>query len=79
MGKPGPGRVYPALYLAGQVGEKEGFYRSDDIGQTWVRLNDDAHQFGFVNVIKGDPRVYGRVYLGTSGRGVIYGSSTRSD
>lgn len=79
VGKAGPGRVYPALYLAGQVGEKEGFYRSDDIGQTWVRLNDDAHQFGFVNVIKGDPRVYGRVYLGTSGRGVIYGSSTRSD
>lgn len=79
VGKAGPGRVYPALYLAGQANGRKGFYRSDDIGQTWVRLNDDAQQFGFVSVIEGDPRVYGRVYLGTSGRGVIYGSPTRSD
>jgi hypothetical protein len=73
VGKAADGRSYPALYLAGKVGGKKGFYRSDDIGQTWVRLNDDAHQFGHVNIIEGDPRTFGRVYLGTSGRGVIYG------
>jgi hypothetical protein len=79
VGKAGPGRLYPALYLAGLANGAKGFHRSDDIGHTWVRLNDDAHQLGFVNVIEGDPRVYGRVYLGTSGRGVLYGSSTRSE
>lgn len=73
VGKAAPDRSYPALYLSGQVAGARGFFRSDDIGHSWVRLNDDAHQFGFVNVVKGDPRSFGRVYLGSSGRGVIYG------
>jgi len=74
VGKAAEGRSYPAVYLSGQVAGAKGFFRSDDIGRSWVRLNDDAHQFGFVNIVKGDPRTFGRVYLGTSGRGVIYGS-----
>ncbi len=74
VGKAAPGHAYPALFLAGQVKGKKGFYRSDDIGSSWVRLNDDAHQFGSVNIVEGDPRVFGRVYLGTGGRGVIYGT-----
>jgi photosystem II stability/assembly factor-like uncharacterized protein len=78
VGKGAPGREYSALYLAGKVGGKKGFFRSDDIGQSWVRLNDDAHQFGFVNIVEGDPREYGRVYLGSSGRGVIYGVPSRA-
>jgi len=41
-----------------------------------VRINDDQHQFGAPNrpIIIGDPRIYGRVYLTTGGRGVIYGA-----
>ena len=73
FGAPGPGRKYPAVYLIGKVGGKDGFYRSDDIGNSWVRLNDDKHQYGFTGHITGDPKKFGRVYVGTGGRGILYG------
>ena len=73
FGKPADGKKYPALYLMGKVGEVRGFFRSDDAGANWVRINDDKHQFGFCGVIIGDPRVYGRVYIGTGGRGILVG------
>ncbi len=50
-------------------------YRSIDAGTTFVRINDFAHQFGESNVISGDPRVFGRIYIGTAGRGVIRGDT----
>jgi photosystem II stability/assembly factor-like uncharacterized protein len=73
FGAPGPNRKYPAVYLVGKVGGKEGFFRSDDIGNTWVRINDDRHQYGFTGHITGDPKKFGRVYVGTGGRGILYG------
>jgi photosystem II stability/assembly factor-like uncharacterized protein len=73
FGKAAEGKKYPAIYLIGKVADVAGFFRSDDAGRTWVRINDDAHQYGFVNVINGDPRVYGRAYLGTGGRGIVVG------
>ena len=73
FGKAAEGQKYPAVYLVGKVGGVQGFFRSDDAGATWVRINDDHHQYGFVGLITGDPRAYGRVYVGTGGRGVVYG------
>jgi len=73
FGAPAPGRKYPAIYLVGKVGGKDGFFRSDDIGNTWVRINDDQHQYGFTGHITGDPKKFGRVYIGTGGRGILYG------
>ncbi len=73
FGKAKPGTTHPAVFIWGKVGSTVGFFRSDDIGATWVRINDDLHNFGYQNDIAGDPRVYGRVYLATSGRGVVYG------
>jgi hypothetical protein len=64
---------YPALYLAGTAAGQSGILRSDDAGVTWTRIDDDAHQFGYISHVSGDPRVAGRVYLGTGGRGIIYG------
>ena len=74
FGKAAPGRDYPALYLTGETrGGASGCFRSDDTGQTWVRINDDAHQYGYSGqVVTGDPRVYGRVYMGSNGRGILY-------
>jgi hypothetical protein len=73
FGKAPEGKTYPALYLIGKIGDLTGFFRSDDAGNHWVRINDDQHQWGFCTVITGDPRVYGRVYIGTGGRGIVYG------
>jgi photosystem II stability/assembly factor-like uncharacterized protein len=72
FGKAAPGKTYPAVYLIGKIHDVAGFFRSDDAGVSWVRVNDDKHQFGFVGAISGDPKVYGRVYVGTGGRGIVY-------
>ena len=72
FGKAAPGRSYPAVFLAGTVDGVTGVFRSDDAGGAWVRINDDAHRYGNMGeALTGDPRVYGRVYLGTNGRGIL--------
>ena len=73
VGKAAPGHSDPAVYCWGRIKNVIGIFRSDDSGESWVRINDDQHQFGWIGAIIGDPRIYGRVYLGTSGRGVIKG------
>jgi hypothetical protein len=70
---------YPAIYLFGTVGGVLGFFRSDDIGASWTRINDDNHQFGWIHQITGDPRVYGRCYISAEGRGIVYGQPVNSD
>jgi len=82
FGRGRPGGRFPALYLFGQIGgavptnEKASdvqLYRSDDGGQTWTRINDDAHQFAGFNALTGDGQAWGRVYVSTGGRGIFYG------
>lgn len=73
FGRSAPGMSAPALYLVGTVNRTPGIFRSDDSAKTWMRINDDAHQWGLVLQISGDPKKYGRVYVGTHGRGVFYG------
>lgn len=76
FGKAKPGSTHPAVFIWGKIGTTVGFFRSDDTGATWVRINDNQHNFGYQNDIAGDPRVHGRVYLATSGRGVVCGDFT---
>ncbi|PKV87881.1 RICIN domain-containing protein [Streptomyces sp. TLI_146] len=75
FGKAAPGASYQALYLIGTVKDVFGVFRSTDMGATWLRVNDDAHQWGNISggVVTGDPDTYGRVYIGTNGRGLQYG------
>lgn len=63
----------PTLYMAGTVNGQPGIHRSTDSGASWVRINDDAHQWGLVLQVAGDPKAFGRVYVGTHGRGILYG------
>jgi hypothetical protein len=73
FGKAASGQDYPVIYLTGKSAGVYGFYRSTDRGVSWARINDDLHQFGTINTITGDPRVFGRVYVGSANRGIIYG------
>ena len=73
LGKPKPGAQTPALYLSGKVAGKTGLFRSDDDGRHWSRIDDEAHRYGWIYRVTGDPRLYGRVYFATGGRGIVYG------
>ncbi|MFG2967587.1 1,4-beta-glucanase [Streptomyces sp. NPDC048288] len=74
FGKAAPGADYPAIYLVGSTEAVTAVHRSDDEAATWTRINDDRHQWGWTGqAVTGDPRVYGRVYLATNGRGIQYG------
>jgi hypothetical protein len=79
FGMPPSGGTYPAVYLAGSVISADattgvwGIYRSEDAGTTWQHVDDPQHQFGYINCLAGDRRQAGRLYLGTSGRGIVYG------
>ncbi|WP_434027844.1 cellulase [[Pseudomonas] boreopolis] len=73
LGAPRPGSKAPTLFLYGQVGGVTGLFRSDDDGKRWTRIDDDAHRYGGMRLVTGDPRLYGRVYFAAEGRGVIYG------
>jgi photosystem II stability/assembly factor-like uncharacterized protein len=74
LGKAAPGASAPALYAVGQKGALKAIWRSIDGGSTWSRINDDQHQWGLrFRMLSGDPRIFGRVYVATDGRGIIYG------
>ncbi|MFE9675054.1 cellulose binding domain-containing protein [Streptomyces sp. NPDC006259] len=77
FGKAAAGASYQTLYTSAKIGGVRGIFRSTDRGATWTRINDDAHQWGWTGAaITGDPRVYGRVYVSTNGRGVVYGDTS---
>ncbi|KAF5377695.1 hypothetical protein D9615_005239 [Tricholomella constricta] len=77
LGAPAKAGGYPALFAAANI-DGIGYFRSDDAGVNWVKINDAAHGFGSAsaNVLTADPRIYGRVYIGTNGRGIFYGDAS---
>ncbi|KZS94691.1 Oligoxyloglucan reducing end-specific cellobiohydrolase [Sistotremastrum niveocremeum HHB9708] len=80
LGAPKTTGGYPAVFAAASIGGLVAYWRSDDQGLNWVQINDAAHGFGSAsaNVLTGDPRIYGRVYVGTNGRGIFYGDISGS-
>lgn len=78
FGAPAPSSNYPAVFVIGRLawsgaGYPTSVYRSDDGGSTWNPVTDTQHEYGNLDLVIGDPRIYGRVYLGTNGRGIVYG------
>jgi len=75
VGAAANGTHVASIYLYGVAAPASAMavYRSGDGGTTWVQVNDALHQYGGPTVIQADSRVYGRVYLGMNGRGIVYG------
>lgn len=75
LGRPGGDYVREpkAIYLCGVIDGEYGFYRTLDEGKTYARLNEADQMYGEINSIDGDKRVFGRFYLATGSRGVLYG------
>ncbi|WP_454832441.1 WD40/YVTN/BNR-like repeat-containing protein [Pseudoxanthomonas wuyuanensis] len=78
FGRPMRWASYPTVFIWGAVdGGKRGLYRSTDQGASWIRINDDAHQFGGpgnAQFVVGDMNIEGVVYMSTVGRGIVYGT-----
>lgn len=75
LGKAAPTANYPTIFIWGKAlsSSPEGMYRSIDKGVTWVRANDDAHQWGSLanaGTIEADQNVYGLAYKSTAGIGI---------
>jgi hypothetical protein len=81
FGKAASGKTHPTVFIWGTVGGVVGMFRSEDIGVTWTRINDSTHQFGGpgnAQLIDGDMNVFGRVFMSSVGRGVVYGDLVSS-
>ncbi|MGD0389968.1 MAG: hypothetical protein ABSC42_13550, partial [Tepidisphaeraceae bacterium] len=79
LGAPAPGRTNPAIYMYGTYSGFLGVWRSDDGGSTWVQLNTTSEQWGgIIDTMAADPNVFGRVYIGVNGSGIIMGNPTSS-
>ena len=79
LGKAADAAEYETIFIWGVAGAEDnpvGIYYSTDRGASFARMNDERHQYGGPGngaFVQGDMNVFGRVYMSTAGRGLIYG------
>jgi len=61
------------IFINGIINKEYGFYRSLDSGVSFQRINTEKQMFGDIRSICGDPRTFGRFYIATGTRGVLWG------
>ncbi|MBE7158088.1 MAG: hypothetical protein INR62_06575, partial [Rhodospirillales bacterium] len=70
FGKGRPGGREPAVFLYGGVGGAAGLFRSDDDGGSWKKIELQSPINDAPKIIGADRQTFGRVYIGTDGRGI---------
>jgi hypothetical protein len=65
----------PALYLHGIVNGVDGIFRSDNLSNSWTKINTTEAIGCRLKDMTGDRQVFGRVYIATDGCGIYYGQS----
>lgn len=75
VGKPAPGAAYDALYLYGTLTDgRTGIFRSVNQGASWESISDPKVPVGDdPNAMTASFDTFGRVFIGTNGRGIYYG------
>ena len=60
------------IYIYGTIDGAEGCHVSQDLGATWTRIDTGATLIGCgPNIVEASRQILGRIYIGTSGRGVF--------
>ncbi|GAB4524385.1 MAG: hypothetical protein Tsb0014_02800 [Pleurocapsa sp.] len=74
FGKAAPNTNNPTLFISGEIQGQMGVFGSTDMGSSWSKVEDLPDEFlGDVNSITGDMNTFGRVYLGVTSNGFVYG------
>lgn len=82
IGREADDASYPTIFIWGTVNGIQGLFRSIDEGASWTRVNDNEHEYGGPGngqFVVGDMNIFGRVYMSTAGRGVVYWEPTVID
>ena len=74
FGKAKDGGDYLAIYICGEIDGLYAVYRSDDMGKIGCESMTINTSSSINYAITGDLRVYGRVFVGTNGRGCVWGA-----
>ncbi|KAI8805983.1 hypothetical protein BJ742DRAFT_901206 [Cladochytrium replicatum] len=65
------------VYISGKVTSGgttyTGFFRSDDLGANWIKIDDGRLWASTNSAAAADRTTYGRFYIGTNGYGIKYG------
>ncbi|KAL6229915.1 hypothetical protein BDW75DRAFT_245300 [Aspergillus navahoensis] len=66
---------YAVLYGFFTIDGITALFKTEDKGASWAQISDAEHGFGAAsaNVVNADIGTYGRVFVGTNGRGIFYG------
>ncbi|KUL82461.1 hypothetical protein ZTR_09954 [Talaromyces verruculosus] len=72
LGKAASTGSYPVIFGFFTVDGVTALFKTEDSGINWQMISDAAHGFGASssNVVNGDMSNYGRVFVGTNGRGI---------
>lgn len=78
FGKAAPGSRVMTLFAIGTQDETVAIFRSLDNGKSWSRVNDASHEYGRAfRRVAADKNVFGRVYVATDGRGIVFGEPSK--
>lgn len=81
VGAKAPCSEHETLFVLGTVNGNKGVFRSTDLGESWVKVNDEKQHtlYDRVEFIEADKQRFGVVYVASHGSGIIIGYPSELD